>query len=58
VRKRASTASQEFQSYDDYVRSFLPESEKISLVATDDPAAFGIDLANLSLKKLERLLAR
>jgi hypothetical protein len=40
------------------VRSFLPESEKISLVATDDPAAFGIDLANLSLKKLERLLAR
>jgi hypothetical protein len=55
-RKPAATVLQEFQSYEDYLKSFLPQSEEASVFTSDDPIAFGTDLADLSLKKLEKLL--
>jgi hypothetical protein len=55
-RRRAVIATREFQSYEEYLKSFLPKPEESSVFASDDPIAFGAGLADLSLKKLEKSL--
>jgi len=55
-RTASVTMSGEFRSYQEYVNTFLSPSEDKPAVDMDDPIAFGNNLADLSLTKLEKLL--
>ena len=46
-----------YKSYDDYCKKIFPNEKKISLQNIDDPYIYGSELANVSKRKIKRILS-
>jgi hypothetical protein len=48
----------EYGSYKEYLEMFLPRPAEIAISDSEDPTEFGLQLAEVSLRKLEERLTR
>jgi hypothetical protein len=48
----------EYESYEEYLEALFPRPEEGVILDSEDPIEFGSELAEMSLRKLEKRLAR